>query len=278
MIKVMERNNSMNRLTGKHVLITGAARGIGAKIAQVFAQEGARVIIADVLSEEGYATVARIQELGGQATFMHADVSQEQQVIWLMEAVINSLGSLHVLVTTPGIWHHRDTSLVDMPLAVWQEVLGVNLQGPFLCAKYALPQMITQQQGGSLIFVTSPLAHGGKSQLPPQDASITATGGLLSLSRSIATQFRRYQIRSNALVVGPALLTKHASALSTEQEQNHQATRSAGIHRIHPSVMALVALSFAEQTPDFVTGQEMIIGVRGASEAAASRCREEEKA
>jgi NAD(P)-dependent dehydrogenase (short-subunit alcohol dehydrogenase family) len=254
-----EGNDNMNRLLGKHALITGAARGIGAVIAQLFAQEGAKVIIADVLSEEGYATAARIQEQGGQAIFMHADVSQEQQVIWLFDSVVKALGPLHLLVTTAGIWHHNDTSLVDLPLAVWEEVLAMNLRGPLLCAKYALPKMITQRQGGNLIFVASPVALVGKSQLSPQDASTTATGGLLSLSKSIATQFRRYHIRSNAIIPTPVIPALHASRLATEQVWDHCLDTQERIDG-HPQAIALAALSFAEQTDSFIAGQGMIPG------------------
>lgn len=260
----------MNRLARKHTLIAGADFDIGAEIVQVFAQEGPSVTITDVLSEEGSAIVARIQEQGGQATFLDADISQEQQVIWLIEAASNTFGPVNLLVTIPEIWHYRNTSLVDVSLAGWREVLCRNLQGPFLCAKHVLLQMIAQQQGGSLIFLTAPAPLMGTSQLPPQDASTTATGGLLCLSKSIAAQFRQYQIRSNVLVVGPALLTDHPSLFSTEHERDRHLDVPDGIPIDHPQAIAQAALALAEQTPDFITGQQIIVGTRASTSLAES--------
>jgi meso-butanediol dehydrogenase/(S,S)-butanediol dehydrogenase/diacetyl reductase len=261
----------MDRLAGKHALITGAAFGIGAEIAQAFAQEGANVTLTDVIFEEGQETVARIQKQGGQATFIEADISQEQEVVWLIDTAIRASGPLHVLVTLPGIWHHRDVSLVDLPLSVWREVLRINLQGPFLCAKYALPRMIAQQQGGSLIFVTAPVTLVGKSPFAPQDASTTATGGLLSLSKSIAAQFRRNQIRSNVLVIAPALLTDHISQLSTEHEQGYHLDTQGSLPSNHPQEIVQAALALAEQTPDFITGKQIIVGTCASASLIESR-------
>ncbi len=189
------------RLANKVAIITGAASGMGQAAAELFASEGASVIITDIAEQAGEETAERIRTEGGSATFIRADVSNEADVKIMVEQAIASYGHLDILYNNAGIMPTSDGSVTDISEATWDRILDINLKSAFLCSKYTIPQMIKQGTGGSIINVASFVAFMGCTV--PQDAYTTSKGGMLSLTKSFAVQYGPHRIRCNAICPGP---------------------------------------------------------------------------
>lgn len=188
------------RLQDKVAVITGAGSGMGRVAAQMFAAEGARVVVAEYDEGAGDETVRLVTEAGGHATFVQADVSRENDARRMVEAAVSAYGRLDVLYNNAGVMPEADHSVIDTDVAVWDQVMAVNLRGVFLGCKHAIPQML-EQGSGSIINVSSFVALLGCSV--PQDAYTASKGAVLSLTRSLAVQFAGRGVRSNAICPGP---------------------------------------------------------------------------
>jgi NAD(P)-dependent dehydrogenase (short-subunit alcohol dehydrogenase family) len=188
------------RLEGKVALITGAGSGMGRVAAQMFAAEGARVVVAEFAEAAGWETARLVTDAGGDASFVQADVSREDDARRMVEEALAAYGRIDVLYNNAGIMPEADHSVVDTDVAVWDQVMAVNLRGVFLGCKYAIPQML-EQRSGSVINISSFVALLGCSV--PQDAYTASKGAVLSLTRSLAVQFGGRGVRSNAICPGP---------------------------------------------------------------------------
>jgi NAD(P)-dependent dehydrogenase (short-subunit alcohol dehydrogenase family) len=176
------------RLDGKVCVITGAASGIGAEAARLFAAEGAKVVGVDIApGSEG--------ELA-----LEADVTDEEQVRGMYERVREELGRIDVLFNNAGINPSDDASVLETSLEAWQRVQDVNLRSVFLCCKHGIPHLLAGD-GGSVINTASFVAVMGAAV---SQISYTASkGGVLSLSRELGVEFARRGVRVNALCPGP---------------------------------------------------------------------------
>jgi NAD(P)-dependent dehydrogenase (short-subunit alcohol dehydrogenase family) len=181
-------------------VITGAGSGMGRVACEVFAREGARVAALEVVAETGAETVEGVRAAGGDATFVACDVSDEASVRAAIAAVIARYGQVDVLYNNAGIMPPADHSVVDTSVEVWDRVMAVNVRGIFLCCKYVIPEMLARERG-SIINVASFVALVGCSV--PQDAYTASKGAVISLTKSLAIQFRPRGIRSNAICPGP---------------------------------------------------------------------------
>jgi NAD(P)-dependent dehydrogenase (short-subunit alcohol dehydrogenase family) len=190
----------MGRLDGKVALITGAASGMGNVAARTFAREGARVVLADVADESGQASVEEISSDGGEADYVHSDVSSEGDVRAMVQHARDRFGALNVLYNNAGVFPADDASVTDTPLDTWDKVMAINLKGVFLGCKYGIPAMLASG-GGSIINVASFVALMGAATA--QIAYTTSKGGVLAMTREIAVEFARKNIRVNALCPGP---------------------------------------------------------------------------
>jgi len=188
------------RLDGKVAVITGAGSGMGRVAAQMFAAEGARVVVAEFAAEAGEETVRQVTDAGGEASFVRADVSREEEASAMVAAAVDRYGRIDVLYNNAGIMPEADHSVVDTDVGVWDQVMAVNLRGVFLGCKYAIPRMV-EQGSGSVINISSFVALLGCSV--PQDAYTASKGAVLSLTRSLAVQFGPKGVRSNAICPGP---------------------------------------------------------------------------
>ena len=188
------------RLRDKVALITGAGSGMGRVAAQMFAAEGAKVIVAEFGEEAGAETVRMVTDAGGDATYVQADVSLEDDARRMVDAAVERYGRLDVLYNNAGIMPEADHSVVDTDVETWDRVMAVNLRGVFLGCKYAIPRMV-DGGGGSVINISSFVALLGCSV--PQDAYTASKGAVLSLTRSLAVQFGPSGVRANAICPGP---------------------------------------------------------------------------
>ncbi len=188
------------RLANKVAIITGSASGMGQVAAEIFAREGASVVITDIASEAGEETAQRIRSTGGQAIFIRANVARESEVKHLVAATMDTFGQIDILYNNAGIMPDDDGSVVDVSESTWDRIMDVNLKSTLFCAKYTLPHMVRAGRG-SIINIASFVAFMGCTV--PQDAYTASKGGLLALTKSFAVQYGPYGIRCNAICPGP---------------------------------------------------------------------------
>ncbi len=210
-----------DRTRGKVVVVTGAARGIGRGCAELLAREGARVVIGDVLHDEGEATVAAIRSNGGAALFQRADVTQEDQCAALIDRAVEVYGRLDGLVNVVG-WFPRAT-LEETTTELWEQVMAVNLRGAFYCCKYAVPRL-RAAGGGSIVNIGS---INGIQGLPNLVAYASAKGGLLALTRTLAGAYAAERIRVNYVIPG-WVLSEGEMALHQSRGVGAEELRRAG--------------------------------------------------
>ena len=188
------------RLDGKVTIITGGGSGMGKVAAELFAKEGARVVVSDVSEAAGEGVVSAVKAAGGQATFIRADVSNEEDARAMVQHAVATFGRVDALYNNAGIMPEADHSVIDTDVATWDKVMAVNVRGVFLGCKYAIPQML-EQGSGSIINIASFVAILGCSV--PQDAYTASKGAVLALTRSLAVQFAGRGVRTNAISPGP---------------------------------------------------------------------------
>ncbi|GAX89046.1 SDR family NAD(P)-dependent oxidoreductase [Effusibacillus lacus] len=188
------------RLQDKVCIITGAGGGMGKTAAQMFAREGAKVAVFELNQEAGRKTAEQIREEGGSVEFFACNVAVEGSVKQAVAEAVKRFGQVDILYNNAGIMPAEDHSVIDTPVDIWDLVMNVNVKGVFLMCKYVIPEMLRQQKG-SIINIASFVAFLGCSV--PQDAYTASKGAVVSLTRSLAVQFRPKGIRSNAICPGP---------------------------------------------------------------------------
>jgi NAD(P)-dependent dehydrogenase (short-subunit alcohol dehydrogenase family) len=193
----------MNRLDGKVALISGAARGIGGETAQLMAKAGARVVVADVLDERGRQTVGAINGAGGQADYVHLDVTKEADWTAAVDAATSKFGKLDILVNNAGVFIGK--GIEEISLEEWNRLVAVNMTGVFLGTRFAVPALreaAKSSEHGSAIVNLASVAGIVGSQLDPL-YSMTK-GGVTLFTKSAALEFARkgYRIRVNSIHPG----------------------------------------------------------------------------
>jgi NAD(P)-dependent dehydrogenase (short-subunit alcohol dehydrogenase family) len=207
------------RLENKSALITGAGSGIGRETTLLFSREGARVVVVDINDQAGQETVSMTKAQGGQATFVHADVSKAADCQNMVRVAEETYGQLNILFNNAGISHTRDDDAITTEEDVWDITMAINLKGVFLGCKYGIPAL-RRAGGGSVINTASFVALLGAAT--PQIAYTASKGGVLSMTRELAVIHARENIRVNALCPGPLhteLLMKYLDTKTKKQRR-----------------------------------------------------------
>jgi 3alpha(or 20beta)-hydroxysteroid dehydrogenase len=243
----------MHRLDGKVALVSGGARGIGAAAARLLADEGAAVVVSDVLDDEGQAIARDIMESGGRACFVHLDVTMEPDWQTAVDLARETFGSLSVLFSNVGI-NNGPKPVVDVSLAEWNQVLSVNLTGMFLGARAAIPAM--QAAGGGSIINTCSVSGLVASGSPAYGAS---KGGVRQLTKAIAKQYAADRIRCNCVCPGPTD-TAAIRAFNVTADQLKDKAAATMVGRLgQPREIAAAVVFLASDESAFMTGSELVI-------------------
>lgn len=185
----------MSELNGKVALVTGAARGIGRAVAEVFVREGAAVMIADLPASDGEATAAALRATGAQAAFVAADVTQDADA--MVAATVARFGRLDILVNNAGTFYPADA--LATPFAAWQKAFDVIFYGALHCSRAAGQVMVAQGQGGRIVNVSSVNAFLGAAQSSHYN---TAKGAVDQLTRCLAVEWAPHSILVNGVAPG----------------------------------------------------------------------------
>ena len=242
------------RLEGKVALISGGARGMGAEAGRLFAKEGAKVVLGDVLETEGKTTVEEIRGAGGEATFVRLDVTSESDWAGAVAEAERLYGKLDVLVNNAGIG--GGNRIEDTTLADWERIMAVNSTGVFLGTRAVIPAM-RRAGGGSIVNISSQLGLVGTDNSSPQYQA--SKGAVRLLTKATAIQYAKDGIRANSVHPGPIVTAM------TERRRADPETYRLTVSRIplgrygQPLEVALGVLYLASDEASFVTGSELVI-------------------
>jgi NAD(P)-dependent dehydrogenase (short-subunit alcohol dehydrogenase family) len=244
------------RLENKVALITGAGNGIGRETALLFAQEGASIVVVDLNDEAGQKTVQTITQAGGKATYVHADIAKAADCETMVRVAEETFGKLNILFNNAGISHANDDDAVNTDEAVWDLTMAINLKGVFLGCKYGIPAL-RRAGGGSIINTASFVALLGAAT--PQLAYTASKGGVLSMTRELATIHARENIRVNALCPGPLHTELLMKYLNTPEKQQRRLVHIPMGRFGEAKEIAYAALYLASDESSFVTGTEFMV-------------------
>ncbi len=244
------------RLAHKVALITGAASGMGRAAAELFAAEGAQVVVSDVSEAAGQDVVDAITAAGGAATFVRADVARADDCEAMVRAATETFGGLHVLYNNAGIFPADDGGALDTPEATWERVMEINLKGVWLGCKAGIPAMLASG-GGSIVNVASFVAIMGAATA--QIAYTASKGGVLSMTREIAVEYARQGIRANSLCPGP-IQTPLLEELLSDPERRARRMVHIPMGRLgRAAELAQAALFLASDESSFMTGASLVV-------------------
>jgi 3-oxoacyl-[acyl-carrier protein] reductase len=242
-----------SRLAGKVAIVTGAGKGIGRVVAQVFAREGAKIVIVSLHDETGSKTRDEIKAEGGEAIFVRADVSKQADMDRMIERTKDAYGTVHVLSHNAGIYPL--SLLRDMSEQQWDEVLDVNLKGVFLAVKACLPSMIDQKYGK--IVITSSIT-GPKTGFAGNVHYGSSKAGITGFIHNAAVELAQYRITVNA--VEPVFTLTEGLREQLTEDQMRAIAKTIPIGELgdpHDTAYAMLFLSTDESR--FITGQSLVI-------------------
>lgn len=245
------------RLQNKVTVITGAAHGIGKAYARRFAEEGARVVIADIDSGGGQAVATALTNSGFSAWARSTDVRSYLNVEGLMHETADKFGRIDVLLNNAAIYVTQKLwkgPVEDLDLAEWDRVIEVNLKGVFLCSKAAIPIM-KQQRSGKIINIASGTFFSGSGNMPHYTS---AKGGVIALTRVMARQLGEWGINVNCMTPGSTMSEDSVTAEVLKRREGSMDKRV--FRRVEtPADIVGTALFLASSDSDFITGQLLVV-------------------
>jgi len=241
------------RLKDRVAIVTGAARGIGKAIALCFAREGADLVIPDIDYGGAQKVAQEIENLGRKALATPTDISERDQVEKMIKQTIDRFGRLDILVNNAGI--AKTEPFLETSMETWHNTIKVHLTGTFICSQLAAREMVKNRWGRILNIASVGGLAGPPFGIVPYSA---AKGGIISLTRALATELADQGIRVNAIAPGP-ILTELYESIFTEEEARER-SRSLPCYRLGKvEDIAQAALYFCSPEADFVTGQVLAV-------------------
>jgi len=241
------------RLQNKVALITGGGSGIGKASCLLFAGEGAKVVVVDLKKETAEATA---KQIGTNARAFGADVSKASDAEAMVAFAEKTFGRLDIVFNNAGVFHPKDDSVTNTPEDIWDVVIDVNLKGVFFGCKYAVPAL-QRAGGGSIINTASFVAVMGAAA--PQIAYTASKGGVLAMTREIAVEFARQNIRANALCPGPVDTPLLAELLADPARRQRRLVHIPMGRFARPEEIANAALFLASDESSYVNGATFLV-------------------
>lgn len=243
----------MDRLKNKVAIVTGAGSGIGRGIAKIFAQEGAKIVVADYQEEGAKETVKIITDAGGVATYVLADVSLSEQVKAIIQTAVDKFGGLDILVNNAGVALMAD--LMSTTEEIWQKTIDIDLKGVFLGTKFAVPEM--EKRGKGKIINTASIA--GLVGFQGTTAYCAAKGGVVNMTKELALDLAVKRINVNAIAPG-IIKTNMTTDILKDPKTAAGMVAQTPIGRLgEPEDIAWAAVYLASDESDFVTGHTLVV-------------------
>ncbi len=243
------------RLEGKVALISGGARGMGAVEARLFAKEGAKVMLGDILEVDGRKIEAEICAAGGEAVFVRLDVTSESDWKHAVDTAVDRFGALNVLVNNAGV-SGGPGRIEEVTVEAWNRVMNINATGVFLGTRAAIPAM-RRGGGGSIVNISSQLGLVGVDNSSPQYQA--SKGAVRLLTKATAIQYAKDRIRANSVHPGP-IVTPMTEARRADPESYRLTVSRIPLGRYgEPEDVAYGVLYLASEESSFMTGAELVI-------------------
>ena len=246
LLSYLQRDLRMNMMK-KVVIVTGAGKGIGRCIAQTYASEGAKVVVAETDNDLGSETERSIITEGGTAKYIHTDVSRQKEIEELITKTVELFGRIDILINNAGITKWK--SPYDLPIEEWDEIINTNLRSVFICSREAA-KVMKAHGGGSIVNIASTRATMSE---PNSEAYAASKGGIVALTHALAASFAHDRIRVNC--ISPGWIETGDYSQLRDVDHNQHLSQRVG----KPEDIAKACIYLTSEGNDFINGSNIII-------------------
>ncbi len=241
-------------IQGKVALVTGGARGMGRAIVLRFAREGAKVAFCDIRPEEGSKVADEVRKAGGECVFIKTDITQRGEVEKMVKTVEEKYGKIDILVNNAD-WSSSEAFL-DSEEEKWERIIAINFLGPLRVTKAVLKGMVARSSGSIVNFASD----GGRAGVGRQVVYSACKGGVLAMTKSLAREFMRYNIRVNCVSPGPTDTPLVAEEMAGDPKASQKLASLIPMRRLgRPEEQAAAALFLASDEASYITGQTLSV-------------------